>query len=142
MYLIALVVILSSLTSTNLLFDTEWTDGETWTRVEPQPTQTWAVNIPYKPPDILIICSLTFTEPYYDCKDLWMIFQVYGEVDGVLCSPGSAGCVYYKWNIIWLEDKDFRDSCGRTPLQHELLHLKYGIGTSAVIHDYENCVTW
>ena len=142
MYFVALVVILSSLTSANLLFDAEWNDDETWTRVEPEQTQTWTVNIPYKQPYIQIICSLTFETPYYNCDELWLMFLVYGEVDGVVCLPGSAGCAYHKWNIIWMEDKYFRDSCDRTILHHELLHLKYGVGTRALIHDYENCVMW
>jgi len=114
----------------------------TWTKVEPEEKQTWTVNIPYKKPHIQIICSLTFDSPYYDCNDLWIIFMVYGEVDGVVCNPGSAGCAYYGWNIIWMEDKKFLDPCDRTILQHEILHLKYGKGATALIHDEENCVMW
>jgi len=111
----------------------------TWTVVIPNNTLK---NIPYKQPVIQMLCSLTFEKPYYDCDELWLMFYVYGEVDGVVCDYEAAGCAYQEWNMIWLENKNFLDDCGRTPLQHELLHLKYGENTAWLIHDYENCTNW
>ena len=135
------MVKLSSSTDSNSLFGFEGYNG-TWTKVQPL-EQTWKVNIPYKRPDIFAMCSLTFEKPFYDCNEIWLIFQLYGSVDGVVCIHGTAGCAYYDWNIIWMEyNPDFRDKCGRTILIHELLHLKYGVGTMALIHNQEKCTNW
>lgn len=86
------------------------------------------------------MCALTFTEPYYDCDAIWLIFNIYGEID-VICGTATGGCAYEYWDVIFLEDKErkYKDECGRTALQHELLHLKYKDDS---IHDYDNCVMW
>jgi len=111
----------------------------TWTVTIPEKEP---MNIPYKRPVITMMCSLTFIEPYYDCNEKWVIFWLYGNVDGVVCDWGSAGCAYYSYNIVWIEDGNKFDRCGRSFLLHELLHLKYGQGTVAIIHNTENCTNW
>jgi len=140
MYLIALIVILSSLTSTNLLFDSEWTDEDTW--------QTFEVSFPedvktFKPAQRTMMCSLTFDEPYYNCNKIWTIWVVYGETDEVLCNYGAQGCAYFRPLTIFIEDSNFVDKCGRGSLHHELLHLKYyDAFNEEVVHNLDECVMW
>ncbi len=139
MYFVALIVILS-LTSTNLLFDAEWTDEDTW--------QTFEVSFPedvktFEPAQRTLMCSLTFEEPYYDCSNVWTVWVVYGETDLVLCNFGAQGCAYFKPYTIFIEEDVHFDVCGRSSLHHELLHLKYyDAYDEDIVHNFEDCVMW
>lgn len=97
-------------------------------------------EVEQKPPKIIPMCALTTTEPYYNCDSIWLIFYIYGEID-VICGTNTGGCAYGFWDIIFIEDDENlgEDACGRTSLQHELLHLKYKDDS---IHDYDKCVMW
>lgn len=80
--------------------------------------------------EVLLICSLTHTAPFYDCSDQWAI-QVYDVP--VTCNIGqqilAAGCTNFESKTIKIYEyamtnygKDHHD--GFTVLEHELEHLK------------------
>lgn len=80
--------------------------------------------------ETLIICSLIYVAPYYDCSEHWTI-EIYDEP--VLCNIGqkilAAGCTNFETKTIRLYDyaaynygRDSKD--GFTVLEHELEHLK------------------
>ena len=122
-----------------LLFDSEWVDEDSW--------QKWEEAFPeeiqqFKYPVFIMMCSLTFEEPYYDCNRVWLVIVVYGQLDNVLCRDNTAGCTYYWHRLIFMENGTNIDNCDRNTLHLELLHLKYMDMNSEVVHQTEPCVLW
>ena len=138
--ILALAVVLSSLTSSNLLFDSEWVDEDSWQTFEGDFSEEIKT---FKPANRTLMCGLTFDTPYYDCSNIWTIWMVYGETDEVLCNFGAVGCAYFRPYTIFLEEENFVDVCGRSSLHHELLHLKYYDAFDVdIVHDFEECIMW
>jgi hypothetical protein len=79
--------------------------------------------------EVLLICSLTHTYPFYDCSEQWTI-EVYSEP--VPCFVGheimAAGCTNFETKTIKIYDYAMhqydKDRYGFTVLEHELEHLK------------------
>jgi hypothetical protein len=80
--------------------------------------------------EIIMICSLTYSSPFYDCSERWEI-RIYDEP--VLCNNAdtyieAAGCTNFLTKKIAIYDYAMReygkDEYGLTPLEHELEHLK------------------
>jgi len=80
--------------------------------------------------EVLFICSLTHTAPFYDCSEQWRI-EVYDEP--VSCFVGyeirAAGCTNFETKTIRIYDYAMREygrdpADGYTVLEHELEHLK------------------
>ena len=80
--------------------------------------------------EMLIICSLTDSYPFYDCSEHWKI-QIYDEPvpchDGV-ATVDAAGCATFLTKSIKIYDKAMheygKDSYRFTVLEHELEHLR------------------
>jgi len=80
--------------------------------------------------EIILICSLTNTAPFYDCSEQWQI-QVYDQP--VTCNTGqqilAAGCTNFESKTIKIYDYAMNNygtdpEDGFTVLGHELEHLK------------------
>jgi hypothetical protein len=75
---------------------------------------------------IFSICSLTSSEPYYNCNEMWNLV-VYENNNGEWCSEfKTASCARWDSDTIYLDmDRNFWfDDDGRFSLQHEIDHMK------------------
>lgn len=80
--------------------------------------------------EILMICSVTYSSPFYDCSEKWEI-KIYDEP--VLCYNADtytevAGCTNFSKKSKTIYDYAGReygkDEYGFTPLEHVLKHLR------------------
>jgi len=82
---------------------------------------------------ILVICSLTVEDPFYNCDEMWIIMLFSGMVP---CGVDDAGDTEYTIGCaIWNEEGEppkikmtkesmgYYDKWGMTVLHHELKHL-------------------
>lgn len=79
--------------------------------------------------ETLLICSLIYASPYYDCSEHWKI-EVYDKP--ILCHEDhdilAAGCTNFETKTIKIYDYAMyeyeKDEYGLTTLEHELEHLR------------------
>jgi len=81
--------------------------------------------------DVMVICSLIFAAPYYDCSTEWVIVMTDSDIwcdDEFVwgCSTTYTGEDVNTPDMIQLNmnELDRKDQQGRSLLEHELLHLK------------------
>ncbi len=90
--------------------------------------------------ELLIICSLVFYTPYYDCSEQWTI--QYHPNSIMVQSYGNNN-----WYVGFADVKDKSvhigkiktDKCGNSLLGHELNHLKYNDDSHNWYRNYGAC---
>lgn len=90
--------------------------------------------------EILIICSLVFYTPYYDCSEEWTI--EFHPDDIMVQSKNKnwyTGIADVENKVVYI-GKTKTTKCGNSLLGHELNHLKYNDASHKWYRNYGACM--